>query len=105
MQGENVIYKAQIIHPYTNVPLIVSFNTKTHLFSFERDEEVIAIMKKIRDNTPSFFPNLFGEMIFDQSENICKYSYPANSLEDVYELLEQLGIEREKVKFVSYPLQ
>lgn len=97
-----MIYKAQVIHPLTNIPLIVSFNTKTNLFSFEKDEEVIRLMKKVGNNIS---PHLV-ELIDNESLlSICKYSYPAQSLEDVYRMLEEIGIDRESVKFISEPLQ
>lgn len=97
-----MIYKAQVVHPLTNIPLIVSFNTHTNLFSFEKDEEVIRLMKKIGEKIS---PNLLMAIDETTDLSICDFSYPASSLEDVYYLLEQLGIERDNVKFISEPLQ
>lgn len=96
-----MIYKAQFIHPLTNIPLIVSFNTHTKLFSFEKDEEMIRLMKKIGEKIS---PNLLNAIEDEKTLTICNFSYPANSLEDVYFLLEEIGIDRESVKFISQPL-
>lgn len=97
-----MLYKAQVIHPLTNTPLIVSFNTQTQLFSFERDEEVIRLMKKIGEEIS---PQLLNALEETKSLSICDFSYPASSLEDVYKVLEEIGIDRENVKFRSEPLQ
>jgi len=97
-----MLYKAQVIHPLTNTPLIVSFNTQTQLFSFEKDEEVIRLMKKIGEEISTQLLNAIEEA---NSLSICDFSYPASSLEDVYHVLEEIGIDRENVKFTSEPLQ
>lgn len=59
-------------------------------------------MKKIGEEISTQLVNAIEET---KSLSICDFSYPASSLEDVYHVLEEIGIDREFVKFVSEPLQ
>jgi hypothetical protein len=90
------LYKAHFLHPYTNVPLIVYFNENSGLLAFEKDEEVIKVMTMFESNIKdkaAFMANL------EKSSHLCQTSYPVTSLEDVYEFLEQMGVEKEDIKF------
>lgn len=83
------IFKAHFIHPYTNIPLIIYFNKSEGHVTFETDIEKIKSM--------------YGPLVAElkDSPNICKTHYPVKSFSEVYELLEQIGVDREDLEFIQ----
>lgn len=97
------LYKAHIIHPVTKVPLIVSFNSHSGLISFEKDEDALSVMTSLKGVLPA---SILNDLRQTNVEHITTSSYPAQSIEDVYDFLEDsLGIDRHSVQFISVPLQ
>ncbi|WP_096201690.1 hypothetical protein [Bacillus sp. FJAT-45350] len=93
---DNKLYKAYFLHPYTNVPLVVSYNKTRGILSFEKDEEMIGFLLSIKDKLKE------GDSLVDnikQTDHITKFTYPAETLDEVYDFLEKLGVEREAVNF------
>ncbi|MFV8828166.1 hypothetical protein [Alkalihalobacterium sp. APHAB7] len=93
---EQAIFKAHFVHPLTNVPLIMLYNNVTGLISFERDEEVIKVITSMKDIIPE---EVITEEKLSKTDHICRSAYPANSLDDVKELLETIGINAKHIKF------
>lgn len=99
---EQRLYKAHVVHPLTNVPLVVSFNAHSGLVSFEKDEEVLSVMTSLKGVLPL---EVVNDIHQNQTDHITKSSYPADTIEDVFDFLEKIGIDRYSVQFISIPLQ
>ena len=90
------LYKAHFIHPHTRVPLIVYYNKSTGYVTFEKDNEVLALLLKLDGELAEderFIKNI------SQVSNMCKTQYPVSTFDDVYDFLEQLGISKEELSF------
>ncbi|WP_216830542.1 hypothetical protein [Alkalihalobacterium elongatum] len=93
---EQAIYKAHFVHPLTNVPLIILYNNVTGLISFERDEEVIKVISSMKD---LMVEEVITEEKLSKTDHICQSAYPADSLDEVKDLLETIGINSNNIKF------
>ncbi|WP_088103156.1 hypothetical protein [Halalkalibacter urbisdiaboli] len=90
------LYKAHFVHPYTQVPLIVYFNERDGLVTFEKDEEILKVIFQLKQDlltNDDFKQNL------DQATNMCNTQYPVDTFKDVYEFLDKLGIESTDIQF------
>ncbi|WP_209124086.1 hypothetical protein [Alkalihalobacillus sp. BA299] len=93
---EQVIYKAHFVHPLTDVPLIILYNNVTGLISFERDEEVIKVITSMKELLPQ---EVLTEEKLSKADHICQSAYPADSLDEVIELLATIGINTNNIQF------
>lgn len=90
------LFKAHFIHPYTQMPLIIYFNKSEGHVTFEKDNELIRFWLKLEKELAEdkqFLQNI------TQPSNICNTQYPVTTFTEVYELLEQLGIDKEELAF------
>lgn len=90
------LYKAHFIHPHTQVPLIVYFNKSDGYVTFEKDEEVLKLLLQLEiglSQDETFLTSI------DQTANICQTQYPVSSFHEVYQFLEQLGIQKDDLTF------
>ncbi|WP_100406388.1 hypothetical protein [Bacillus solitudinis] len=90
------LYKAHFVHPYTQVPLIIYFNERDGVVTFEKDEEILNIILKLKQDLAT---NEEFQHNLSQTSNMCKTQYPLESFKDVYEFLDKLGIEGEELLF------
>lgn len=90
------LYKAHFIHPHTHVPLIIYFNKSDGYVTFEKDNEVLKLLLQLEiglTQDEKFLKNI------SQTTNICETQYPLNSFNEVYQFLEQLGVEKDDLTF------
>ena len=74
------LFKAHIIHPHTNVPLIVYFNQSDGFVSFERDEKVLQAIYSVKSElalSESFQASL------KRTSHLCHTQYPLDTMDEV----------------------
>ncbi|GAE26370.1 hypothetical protein JCM9140_2425 [Halalkalibacter wakoensis JCM 9140] len=90
------LYKAHIVHPSTQVPLIVYFNESDGHVTFEKDQELLNVLIELTEGLPSkerFIKNM------ELASNICQTQYPVSSFKEVYEFLATLGVKKNDLSF------
>ncbi|GAF66584.1 hypothetical protein BTS2_3485 [Bacillus sp. TS-2] len=90
------LFKAHTVHPETDIPLVIYFNKRDGYMVFERDEEVITILKSVRLDlweNDSFLQNL------ENITKLCKTQFPVQNFDEVYEILSLMGISKSDVQF------
>ncbi|TSB45205.1 hypothetical protein [Alkalicoccobacillus porphyridii] len=90
------LYKAHIIHPHTNVPLIVYFNESDGFVSFERDEKVLQAIYSMKSDlmqSKSFQASL------KRASHLCQTQYPLDTMEEVQEFLSKIGLDLKDIEF------
>ncbi|MBP3952376.1 hypothetical protein [Bacillus suaedae] len=90
------LFKAHIVHPNTQVPLIVYFNESDGHVTFEKDNEVLELLLQLQKDLAQdkkFLQNI------SQTNHLCKTQYPVDTFGDVYEFLGKLGIKKEDLSF------
>lgn len=93
-----IVYKASFIHPYTHIPFIIYFNKSEGYMTLEKDFEALELVLKMQAD---FGVNEeFLEQV-DKASRICETVYPCGSFSELYEFLEQIGVEKEDVLFQS----
>ncbi|WP_413375122.1 hypothetical protein [Alkalihalobacillus sp. 1P02AB] len=90
------LFKAHVVHPQTDVPLIIYFNKRDGFVTFAKDEEVINILKNIRED-------LWKDHVFlhnlEKINSLCETQYPVDTFEQVYEFLTKVGFKKTDVEF------
>ncbi|WP_227938008.1 hypothetical protein [Alkalihalobacillus deserti] len=90
------MYIAHFIHPHTQVPLIIYFNKRDGYVTFEKDNEILKLLLQLEiglTQDEDFLDNI------SQTSNICQTQYPVNSFDEVYQFLEQLGVQKDDLTF------
>ncbi|MCM2676768.1 hypothetical protein [Alkalicoccobacillus plakortidis] len=90
------LFKAHIIHPHTNVPLIVYFNQSDGFVSFERDEKVLQAIYSVKSElalSESFQASL------KRTSHLCHTQYPLDTMDEVAEFLGKIGLDPKEIEF------
>ncbi|WP_100371804.1 hypothetical protein [Bacillus sp. FJAT-45037] len=90
------LYKAHVVHPHTQIPLIIYFNERDGFVTFEKDEDVLSILLELKVDIAQdeyFLTNL------EKVSSICLTQYPVDNLEAVMGFLDEVGINVEEINF------
>ncbi|WP_273717031.1 hypothetical protein [Alkalihalobacillus pseudalcaliphilus] len=90
------LYKAHAVHPQTDVPLIIYFNKRDGYVTFAKDEEVIHILKSIREDLWENQRFLAG---LDNVERLCHTQYPVSNFKEMIEFLQSVGFNKDDLEF------
>lgn len=90
------LFKAHIIHPYTNVPLIVYFNESDGFVSFERDEKVLQAIYLIKGDLAH---NEDFQESLKRSSHLCQTQYPLDTMEEARTFLRKIGVDPKEILF------
>ncbi|NEU31869.1 hypothetical protein GN156_13940 [bacterium LRH843] len=92
------LFKAHFIHPHTGMPMIIYYNKSNGYVTFEKDNEVLKIFLHLDKDLAR--DDQFVS-ILKETTNMSQTEYPVDSFEDVYELLESLGVSKEELTFTE----
>ncbi|MDV2685865.1 hypothetical protein RYX56_15975 [Alkalihalophilus lindianensis] len=90
------LFKAHIVHPHTQIPLIVYFNERDGYVTFEKDEDVLKVLFELKDELRE--DTLF-QVNLEQASNICLTQYPVDDLSEAILFLTKLGVDEADVEF------
>ncbi|WP_368505635.1 hypothetical protein AB3N04_08535 [Alkalihalophilus sp. As8PL] len=90
------LFKAHIVHPHTQIPLIVYFNERDGYVTFEKDEDVLKVLFELKDELRE--DTLF-QVNLEQASNICMTQYPVDDLSGAILFLTKLGVDEADVEF------
>jgi hypothetical protein len=90
------LFKAHIVHPHTQIPLIVYFNERDGYVTFEKDEDVLKVLFELKDELRE---DAIFQVNLEQVSNICLTQYPVDDLSGAILFLTKLGVDEDDVEF------
>ncbi|ADC50205.1 MULTISPECIES: hypothetical protein [Alkalihalophilus] len=90
------VYKAHIVHPHTQIPLIAYFNERDGYVTFEKDEAVLNILYELKNDLEQ---DKYFQVNLEQASNICLTQYPVEDLSEAVLFLTKLGLSADDVEF------